>query len=305
MRIWRAALSEENGVRLPEAATRCDSVLSDSSAHSIDRDADSTSSHGLAGGQQEKRDADFGDVARGEGAVPALDRNGAESRHPFTETHSLLKSTGGDRQLGRYRLLRVLGQGAFGRVHLAFDEELERRVAIKVPAPDRFQNPGDAERYLAEARIVATLDHPNIVPVYDVGRTADGSVYVVSKFIEGPTLADRVEDRPAADEASRLVATVARALDHAHRKRLIHRDVKPANILIEDATGTPYVADFGLAISEEAFAHEHNIAGTPAYMSPEQVRGEGHRLDGRSDIFSLGVVFYELLTGKKPFRGST
>ena len=101
------------------------------------------------------------------------------------------------------------------------------------------------------------------------------------------------------------MATVARALDHAHRKRLIHRDVKPANILIEDASGTPYVADFGLAISEDASLTERNIAGTPAYMSPEQVRGEGHRLDGRSDIFSLGVVFYELLTGKKPFRGST
>ena len=252
-----------------------------------------------------KRDADIGDVACGEGAEPAPDHDGAEPRHQFTETHSLLKSTGGDKQFGRYRLLRVLGQGAFGRVHLAFDEELKRQVAIKVPTPDRFQNPGDAERYLAEARIVATLDHPNIVPVYDVGRTADGSVYVVSKFIEGPTLADRIEERPAADEASRLVATVARALDHAHRKRLIHRDVKPANILIEEASGTPYVADFGLAISEEASLTERNIAGTPAYMSPEQVRGEGHRLDGRSDIFSLGVVFYELLTGKKPFRGST
>ena len=102
-----------------------------------------------------KRDADTGAAARGEGAESAPDRNGAESRHPFTETHSLLKSTGGDKQFGRYRLLRVLGQGAFGRVHLAFDEELQRQVAIKVPTPDRFQNPGDAELYLAEARIVA------------------------------------------------------------------------------------------------------------------------------------------------------
>src|SRR5262249_3077177 len=157
-----------------------------------------------------------------------------------------------------------------GRVYLAYDEELQRRVAIKVPTPERFQNPGNAERYLAEARIVATLDHPNIVPVYDVGRTADGSVYVVAKFIEGSTLADRVADRPTADEASRLVATVARALDHAHGRRLIHRDVKPANILIEEASGTPYVADFGLAISEEAVLREQDIAGTPAYTSPEQ-----------------------------------
>ena len=245
-------------------------------------------------------------MRRGERSVTAPDENGDELQRQFTETHSLLKSTSGDKQFGRYRLLRLLGEGAFGRVHLGFDEELQRQVAIKVPTPERFQNPGDAELYLAEARTVATLDHPNIVPVYDVGRTADGSVYVVSKFIEGPTLADRIEERPAADEASRLVATVARALDHAHRKRLIHRDVKPANILIEEASGTPYVADFGLAISEEDYrSRNSNIAGTPAYMSPEQVRGEGHRLDGRSDIFSLGVVFYELLTGKKPFRGST
>ena len=243
--------------------------------------------------------------ATSEGAGTAPKRDGDEPRHPFTETQSLLKSASGDKQLGRYRLLRVLGQGAFGRVHLAYDEELQRQIAIKVPTPDRFRNPGDAERYLAEARIVATLDHPNIVPVYDVGRAADGSVYVVSKFIDGPTLAERVAKRSTADEASRLVATVARALDHAHRKRLIHRDVKPANILIEAASLTPYVADFGLAISEEASLGERNIAGTPAYMSPEQVRGEGHRLDGRSDLFSLGVVFYELLTGKKPFRGST
>ena len=94
---------------------------------------------------------------------------------------------------------------------MGFDEELQRQVAIKVPTPDRFQNPGDAELYLAEARVAATLDHPNIVPVYDVGHAADGSVYVVSKFIEGPTLDDRIDERPAADEASRLVATIARA----------------------------------------------------------------------------------------------
>ncbi len=257
------------------------------------------------GGRPENRDVHPRDATAGVAPEPARNDDGDEARHEFTETHSLIKSTGATTQFGRYRLLRVLGQGAFGRVHLAFDEELQRQVAIKVPTPDRFHHPGDALRYLAEARIVATLDHPNIVPVFDVGRTADGSVYVVSKFIEGSTLADRLSDGLDAEEASRLMATVAQALDHAHRKRLVHRDVKPANILIEAKTGVPYVADFGLAISEEASLGERDIAGTPAYMSPEQVRGEGHRLDGRSDIFSLGVVFYELLTGKKPFRGSS
>ena len=278
--------------------------LSDSSARSSD-DAYATSSRCSVGDPNAKLDTDISDVHRGERSVTAPDESGDELQRQLTETHSLIKSITCKKQVGRYRLIRLLGEGGFGRVHLGFDEELQRHVAIKIPTPERFRNPGDAELYLAEARTVATLDHPNIVPVYDVGRTADGAIYVVSKFVEGPTLGDRIEERPAADEAVRLVATIARALDHAHRKRLIHRDVKPANILIERESGTPYLADFGLAIREEDYLREHQVAGTPAYMSPEQVRGEGHRLDGRSDIFSLGVVFYELLTGKRPFRGST
>ena len=210
------------------------------------------------------------------------------------------------KRIGRYRLGRLLGEGTFGRVFLCFDEELQRQVAIKVPTPERFKQAKDAEDYLAEARKVASLDHPHIVPVYDVGRTDDGSVYVVSKFIEGMSLESLIkQDRPSPAAAATLLASCAQALHHAHQKRLIHRDIKPANILIEASTATPYVADFGLAISEEDYLTDGKQAGTPAYMSPEQVRGEGHRLDGRSDIFSAGVVLYELLTGQRPFRGST
>lgn len=209
-------------------------------------------------------------------------------------------------RIGRYRLYQVLGEGAFGRVWLGFDEELEREVAIKVPKPERFQSGEDTELYLTEARTVAGLNHPNIVPVFDMGRSKDGDVYVVSKLIEGCTLGDLIQrDRPTFDYAAKLLAIVAQALQHAHQMRLIHRDIKPANILIEEATNTPYVADFGLAIKEEDYVESGRSAGTPAYMSPEQARGEGHRLDGRSDIFSLGIVFYELLTGKRPFRGSS
>ena len=208
-------------------------------------------------------------------------------------------------KIGRYRIIRILGSGGFGRVYLAHDDGLDRPVAIKVPNRDRVTRPEDVEEYLEEARTVAKLDHPHIVPVYDVGSTDDGLCYVVSKFVEGKDLAARLKESPFNHrESAEIVSIVGDALHYAHSRHLVHRDVKPANILI-DLTGKPILADFGLALRDKDFGKGPGLAGTPAYMSPEQARGEGHRVDGRSDIFSLGIVFYELLSGRRPFSASS
>jgi hypothetical protein len=206
-------------------------------------------------------------------------------------------------RLGRYRVQRQLGQGAFGRVYLAHDEQLDRWVAIKVARSNALHD--DPQGQLEEGRLLARLDHPGVVPVYDVGQTGAGAYFVVSKFIEGKTLADLMRERRfTAVESAGVVATVAEALDYAHEHKVVHRDVKPANILL-DPRGRPILVDFGLAQSPADVPELSGMIGTPAYMSPEQASGQLALVTAQSDIFSLGVVLYELLTGFRPFHGET
>jgi serine/threonine-protein kinase len=206
------------------------------------------------------------------------------------------------RQIGRYQIERELGQGGMATVYLALDSLFERRVAIKVLPRQFTEDLRSLQRFEGEAKMIASLEDPAIVPVYDFGQD-EGWPYLVMRYMSGGTLGERMVGQPLAlEEVSRYLNRLAPALDLAHEKGIIHRDLKPDNVLF-DGEGRPYLADFGIAQLTEA-THTVTLRGTPAYMSPEQVQ-EDEDLDGRSDIYALGVMLYEMLAGVQPYVAQT
>lgn len=216
-----------------------------------------------------------------------------------------LPSEPGEIILDRFEVKRYLGQGAFGYVFLAYDLQLDRLVAVKKPRQQLLSRYDSVEQFIAEARTVAQLDHEHIVPVYDCIRAADGSCYIISKFIRGQDLGWLLKkEQLRLPEIVRTIRDSALALHHAHLTGIVHCDIKPANVILDDA-GKAHLTDFGIAYNPHQKGGLSENAATPAYMSPEQADRDTLALDGRTDIYALGVLLYQLMCGQLPFQGDT
>ncbi len=247
--------------------------------------------------------------AQMEALLAADERAGSFLSTPAPEVAAeLLAETSGEGaqstigELGPYRLIREIGSGGMGVVYEAEDTRLRRRVAIKLLPPEHSRDRAAKDRFLREARAASALDDPHICTVHDVGEH-DGRLYIVMAYYEGETLKERLARGPLpVDEARRIAIQVARALARAHEAGIVHRDIKPANVMLT-RRGEIKVLDFGIAkmSGDTTLTRTGSSPGTPAYMSPEQARGEP--VDGRTDLWSLGVLLYEMLTGRRPFAG--
>ncbi|MEK7327199.1 MAG: serine/threonine-protein kinase, partial [Chloroflexota bacterium] len=207
-------------------------------------------------------------------------------------------------KFGRYEIERELGRGGMAVVYLARDPYVKRQVAVKVLPHQFTSDPQFRARFQREAEIIAALEHPHIVPIYDYGEQ-DEQLFLVMRYMTGGSLADHVRRGPlSTTEIARIVPPLASALDKAHARGIIHRDLKPGNILF-DGDGEPYISDFGIAklTQGSTMLSGSALVGTPVYMSPEQWRGEA--VDGRSDIYALGGMLYEMLSGRLPYEAST
>ena len=207
-------------------------------------------------------------------------------------------------RIGKYEILKPLGRGGMGAVYKAFDPVLERDVAIKVMLPETAGDPEQKQRFEREARAVARLSHPGIVTVFDLGYHTDGSPYIVMELLKGQDLLGRLREGPPLSIAQKvsIVIQVLDGLGHAHKAGIVHRDIKPANVFLSEGD-VARIMDFGIAFCVTTGGTSKTVLGTVGYMSPEQVHGR--RVDGRSDIFSVGTLLHEVLTGRRPFDAET
>ncbi|MEM9585975.1 MAG: serine/threonine-protein kinase, partial [Planctomycetota bacterium] len=224
----------------------------------------------------------------------------ASGRSPL-ESLPLRKLEQGDLIANRYQIRQQIGRGGFGDVFRATDRELQRDVAIKACNGLRSFVGG---RIRVEAQAIASLNHPNIVSIFDLVKQGDQELLIVMEFLEGETFRELITQGNLQSQGiAECMLSVALALDHAHRRHLVHSDLKPGN-LFRTTDGTVKLLDFGLAVAYVPGKPSSRLGGTPGYMAPEQIRGESHRIDGRTDIWAAGIVLFEWLTGVKPFVGS-